>query len=141
MMLASIPLLIISTLTVVHSALALQPRKCYISGSFWGTDGRRAASKVVETLCQGGRDGNFSGTYHGGESRSVCVPLTGSNLVVEFKIEWRRHHLFSAKLTEAECIGGFRDEIYGCLQGGATEEWKSKWFFKYAFSWPRTVKC
>lgn len=128
-MLASTLLFILSTLTAVRSAPALEPRKCFTTGSLWDKYGRRAASEAAGRLCQSGT-GSLSGVYHGNKARSACVLLPGGGTSAEFKIEWGLNPGYTETLTEEECVAALRDEIYGCTRGGRSEDWNSKWSFK-----------
>ncbi|KAF3045350.1 hypothetical protein E8E11_007620 [Didymella keratinophila] len=121
-MLSSTLFFILSALTPTsHSAPALVPRLCYLSGSKWDF-GRDEASHALDSLCVTSR---LSGVYHGNSKKGACVQLSESR-TVDFSIEWlgpkrNQNALYNFTLSDADCRARLRDEIYGCEHGGESQ--------------------
>lgn len=120
-------LFILSALTpLTHSAPALVPRTCYLSGSKWEDGGkafgRDLASRAVDSLCEPEKLG---GVYQGNQVKTACVQLRDDR-VADFAILWMgpersQNWSYNFTLSAADCKARLRDEIYGCEHGGQTD--------------------
>ncbi|KAM0190111.1 hypothetical protein ACHAPA_010923 [Fusarium lateritium] len=98
---------------------------CFSGGVGW-VDDRDSAAYHAERACRGfdGQAGRFQGTFKPGESRSVCVELSGT-VRADFTIQ--NTNLNNAlDLKDDDCVGKLRNEIYGCWYGGdsTTDGWR-----------------
>ncbi|KAF5011320.1 hypothetical protein FDECE_2570 [Fusarium decemcellulare] len=104
--------------------------RCHTSGIFW-PNAYHSMAAYVETEC---RRGAFTGTFKPGEVKYKCIQY-GSGVKLEFSIT-NKNTRESFDLQDDHCIGGLRDEIYGCSRGGISE--KSGWVFS---SDPNEGRC
>jgi len=121
----SISTMLIKTLAV-SVFIASVSAGCFSGGVGW-VDDRDGAAYHAERACRGydGQAGRFQGTFKPGESRSVCVELSGT-VRADFTIA--NTNLNSAlDLKDDDCVTKLHNEIYGCWYGGdsTTDGWRA----------------